>query len=79
MTNEQMIASANFHAKEMAKKDARIAVLEAALKPIERVKGFSNMTEWIPASAVKDDETIQVQMTGAEFKAARAAYLGEKK
>jgi hypothetical protein len=83
MTNEQMIAAANFHAKEMAKKDARIAELKAALKDardaaleeaaleIERIGHGS-----YPNKLITDGYASSVR--SLKLLAARAAYLGEK-
>ena len=67
MTDEQMIAAANFHAKEMAKKDARIAELKAALKP------FADK-----ADKAEGPFEPPYPVDYPLWRAARAAYLGEK-
>jgi hypothetical protein len=55
---------------ELSDKDARIAELKAALKPLAF---FGNM--WPDHH---DDELVRISIKNGDLRAARAAYLGEK-
>ena len=66
-------------ADELFKQDpyARIAELEAALEPFRRVKAVTSIYEYVPVEALRDDETFNFRMSGAEMKTIYALLNGK--
>ena len=63
----------------LAERDA-MKDLYAATDWVEKIKGFTSCYEYVPASAVKEDEKFQITLTGAEIRAlidARRKARGE--
>jgi hypothetical protein len=69
LANAKLIADAPTLYSENVKLRARIAELEAALKP------FADCGVW---DGYKDEEVFKLGFKIADLRAARAAYLGEK-
>jgi len=73
-----------YQAQKIEKLEARIAELEAALKPFaDAANNFDNMpvknaAEWFAYSGMSDASGHSGAISVADLRAARAAYLGEK-
>ena len=49
------------------------ARLREAFGPIVKIKAFTCCYEWTPVEALRDDEEVNVKLTGAQIKKMRAA------
>ena len=53
------------------------ACLREALEPIVKIKAFTCIYEWVPVEALRDDEAVNVKLTGAQIKKMREAAIRE--
>lgn len=63
--------------REIESLRARIAELEAAIEPFRRVKAVTSIYEYVPVEALRDDETFNFRMSGAEMKTIYALLNGK--
>jgi len=56
---------------------AEKARLREALGPIVKIKAFTCIYEWTPVEALRDDEEVNVKLTGAQIKKMREAAIRE--
>ncbi len=54
-----------------------ITRLREALEPISKIKAFTCIYEWVPVEALRDDEEVNVKLTGAQIKKMREAAIRE--
>ena len=66
MENERLHAEIEALREENAR-------LREAFGPIVKIKAFTCCYEWTPVEALRDDEEVNVKLTGAQIKKMRAA------